>query len=212
MTDRLEDGWIDITRPVSGDTPVWPGDVPFSLSQRIDGGLVLSSITTTCHVGTHVDSPRHLDPVAQGVDCIPLRRVVGPAEVVMASAREGTIRVADLPDGWRPRSPRVLIRTDSHPLGAPIDSGFVALDPTTVHWLADHGVETIAIDVPSVDPFESSDLVAHKALVERGLTWIEDLWLGDVPQGRYLLVALPMLLVGADAAPVRAILNPLRDP
>ena len=41
------------------------------------------------------------------------------------------------------------------------------------------------------------------------MTWIEGLWLGEVEPGAYLLIALPMKLEGAEAAPVRAILKPL---
>jgi len=78
-----------------------------------------------------------------------------------------------------------------------------------VDWLADRGVELVGVDTPSVDVFSSKELPAHHALLERGMTWIEGLWLGSAEPGRYLMVALPILLKGADAAPVRAILKPI---
>ena len=202
-----EDSWIDISRPVSEDTPVWPGDVPFRLDRKLDGGTVLSSFETTCHVGTHVDAPLHLDPAGSGVDSIPMSRLVGAAEVVLASGAGRVVGVDDLPGGWSPQEKRILIRTDSHPLDAPIESGFRALGVEIVHWLADRGVEMIGVDVPSVDPFDADEMVAHRALLERGLTWIEGLWLGDAVPARYFLVALPILLVDAEAAPIRAILR-----
>jgi arylformamidase len=68
-------------------------------------------------------------------------------------------------------------------------------------------VVLVGIDTPSVDPFSSDDLPAHRALLERGMTWIEGLWLGGVVAGRYQLVALPMAIVGADAAPARVALR-----
>jgi arylformamidase len=83
----------------------------------------------------------------------------------------------------------VLLRTDSHPLGAPIGPGFAAIDARLVHWLADRGVLLVGIDTPSVDPFDSHGLPAHRALAARGITWIEGLWLGGVAAGRYELVA-----------------------
>ena len=76
-------------------------------------------------------------------------------------------------------------------------------------WLADRGVELVGVDTPSVDVFSSKELPAHHALLERGMTWIEGLWLRNAEPGHYLLVALPMLLQGAEAAPVRAILKPV---
>ena len=205
----FEGRWVDITRPISEVTPVWPGDVPFRLDRKIDGDMVLSSFTTTCHVGTHVDAPLHLDTGASGVDSIPMSRMVGIAEVVTAGGDGRVIGTDDLPDDWSPAAKRVLIRTDSQPLDAAIAGGFRALGAEVVHWLADRDVELIGVDVPSVDIFEADELVAHRALMERGLTWIEGLWLGDVEPGRYFMVALPMLLVDTEAAPVRAILRPL---
>jgi arylformamidase len=101
------------------------------------------------------------------------------------------------------------LRSDSYPIDAAIKNGFSGLSAELAHWLADRGVSLVGVDTPSVDVFSSEDLPAHHALLARGLTWIEGLWLGDAEPGRYLLVALPILLEGAEAAPVRAILKPL---
>ena len=78
-----------------------------------------------------------------------------------------------------------------------------------MRWLSDCKVELVGVDNPSVDVFTSKELPAHHALLEPGMTWIEGLWLGNAEPGCYLMVALPMLLEGAEAAPVRAILKPL---
>lgn len=206
---RFGDSWIDITRPLSRSTPVWPGDVPFTLDQSVDEGMILSSFQTTCHVGTHVDAPRHLDAAASGVDSIPLSRLVGVADVVAATGTGPIVSIDDLPHGWVPAAKRVLIRTDSQPLGAAIEGGFRALGTEAVYWLADRGVELVGVDVPSVDSFDADELTSHRALMQCGMTWIEGLWLGTVEPARYFLVALPMLLVGAEAAPVRALLHPI---
>jgi arylformamidase len=202
--------WIDISRPVRRTTPVWPGDRPFVLSQRREPGFVLSSFETTCHIGTHVDAPLHLDTAAAAIETIPIGRCVGPADLVRIAGVGRALTPADLPGGWVPRSPRVLLRTDSSPLDQAIGPGFAGLSGELVHWLADRGVELGGIDTPSVDVFESQDLPAHHALLERGLTWIEGLWLAEAEPGRYFLAALPMLLEGAEAAPARAVITPLR--
>ena len=46
-------------------------------------------------------------------------------------------------------------------------------------------------------------------LRRRGLRVLESLCLDDVPEGDYELIALPLKLVTADAAPVRAVLREL---
>lgn len=217
MTDRTDrrdapprgDGaWIDITRPLRQSTPVWPGDRAFVLRQQREAGFVLSSFETTCHIGTHIDAPLHLG-AGPSVEKVPIGRLVGPAEVVRVEGPGLVVTPAFLAPGWEPRSSRVLVRTDSFPLDREIGPGFTALSAELVHWLADRGVELVGIDTPSVDLFESEDIPAHRALLERGLTWIEGLWLKDVEPGAYSLAALPMLLEGAEAAPVRAVLGPL---
>jgi arylformamidase len=201
------DGWVDISRPLTVQTPVWPGDRGFELRQDEIGDLLVSAVATTCHVGTHVDAPLHLGPTGIAVHEIPLGRFLGPAEVVRLPTGCGAAGCRDLPLGWIPRHPRVLLRTDSHGVDSPIVDGFSATSAEMVNWLADHGVSTLGIDTPSVDVFSSTELEAHHALVRRGMTWIEGLNLEGVEAGCYTLVALPMPLRGIEAAPVRALLK-----
>ena len=209
LLEEFTTGWIDASRPLRSSTPVWPGDRPFELNQSREDGFVLSSVSTTCHVGTHVDAPLHLDPAGHGVDGVGLERCVGPAEVVRVPASRRAATPEELPSGWAPSTARVLFRSDSYPIDATIEDGFSGLSAELVHWLADRGVSLVGVDTPSVDVFSSENLPAHHALLARGMTWIEGLWLGDAEPGRYLLVSLPLFLEGAEAAPVRAILNPL---
>lgn len=84
--ELFSEGWIDASRPLHAATPVWPGDRPFKLDQTREESFVLSSFSTTCHVGTHVDAPLHLDPSAQSVEALRLERCVGLCEVVRIPA------------------------------------------------------------------------------------------------------------------------------
>ncbi len=205
----LEGGWRDVSRPLSESTPVWPGDRPVRLHTLREEWGVLSWFEATCHAGTHLDAPMHVDPKAASLEDVPVARLVGRAEVISVTGAAGAIGPMDLPDGWSPRATRLLLRTDSCPLGARPERGFTALAPELVPWLAERGVELVGIDTPSVDPFVSEDLPAHHALVAAGLTWIENLLLDGVEDGLYLLIALPLRLVGAEASPVRALVKRL---
>ncbi|MCG6961933.1 MAG: cyclase family protein [Acidobacteria bacterium] len=203
------DRWLDISRPLAPGIPVWPGDRPFELEQKRANGMVLSAISTTCHVGTHVDADLHMEGAGAAVESIPLERLVGPAEVVRATGRPRRVGFEHLPAGWTPAAPRILVRTDSHPADArTVGAGLSGLAVELVHGLADRGVVLVGIDSPSVDPFDSTDPESHHALALRTMTWIEGLLLEAVEPGLYDLVALPMPLVGAEASPVRAILRP----
>jgi len=208
-SDAHSSRWIDISRPISPQISVWPGDLPFELHRTVDGEMVVSRFATTCHVGTHVDAPLHLDPSAGAVESIPLERLIGRAEIIRVAPLGELVDRDRLPAGWSPGARRLLIRTDSHPLDAPISEGFAGLDPSLVEWLADFGVELVGIDTPSVDPFGAEPLCAHQALLARGMTWLEGLYLDGVDAGEYEMVALPLLLVGADAAPTRVVVRRL---
>jgi arylformamidase len=207
--ESFSEGWIDASRPLRPSTPVWSFDRPFELEQKREHGFVLSSFSTTCHIGTHIDAPLHIDEAAAGVETLRLERLVGLGEVVFIPDHGGAVTPEELPRGWQPSTSKVLFRSDSYPIDAAIDGGFSALSAELVHWLGDRRVELVGVDTPSVDVFTSEELPAHHALLARGMTWIEGLWLGDAKPGPYLIVALPILLEGAEAAPVRAILKSL---
>jgi arylformamidase len=79
--------------------------------------------------------------------------------------------------------------------------------PELPAWLAERGIILIGLDVPSVDALDSKDLPNHHALGSRNIAILESVNLVDVPAGIYELSALPLKIVGADGAPVRAILT-----
>lgn len=115
------------------------------------------------------------------------------------------MRPSDLPSDLG--APRLLVRTDTFTDPDHFREDFAALHPDLVASCADRGVRLIGIDTPSVDPFSSKDLPAHRAFLARDLAILEGLVLANVPDGLYELIALPLRLDGFDASPVRAILR-----
>ncbi|MBM4002773.1 MAG: hypothetical protein FJ295_05715 [Planctomycetes bacterium] len=106
----------DISRPVSDSTPVWPGDQPFSLrwTMRQDRGATVNvgQVTSTLHLGTHVDAPLHFDSDAPGIDQLLTEVYVGTAQVVNVSGKSH-IGVDDLKLPAHGPVGRLLLRTDS---------------------------------------------------------------------------------------------------
>jgi arylformamidase len=78
-----------------------------------------------------------------------------------------------------------------------------------IEHLAGLGYKLIGLDSPSVDAFDSKDLPSHHALRKHGLVNLEHLYLRDVADGDYELIALPLKLDLACGSPVRAILRSL---
>ncbi|GAC1451683.1 MAG: arylformamidase [Isosphaeraceae bacterium] len=202
----------DITPPITEALKVWPGDTPPTREMRFDmrlgANLTLSTLHATVHLGAHADGPCHYGVDAPGVDARPLDIYLGPCQVIEARVPRGAcVTIDDLKTPIR--SPRLLVRTGTFPDPTVFHEDFGSLDPSLVEILHEKGVRLIGIDTPSVDPFDSAALPAHRVFLKNDMAILEGLDLSGVPEGFYELIALPLKLVGFDASPVRAILRTL---
>ncbi|HZC34416.1 MAG TPA: cyclase family protein [Chthoniobacterales bacterium] len=196
---------IDISRPTGPVTAHWPGDTPFELTFPVSRGkgdfITVGTVRMSTHFGTHLDAPMHFADSPITIDRVPLPILCGTALVVEASGGTEIVlpNQLDLPQ-------RVLFRTGAWPNHGRFPRQIPTLALATVEKLALASVQLVGIDLPSVDQLESKDLPIHHALLQAGIYILESLWLEAVWPGTYQLVALPIKLVGADAAPVRAVL------
>ena len=202
----------DITRKVTSTLPVWPGDMPFTptpVTRMAEGALVnLTTLTMTAHIGSHADAYYHY--IADGADIaqMPLDIYIGPARLVTVSRRDGPLAPDEVGDIAGVQ--RLLIRSHVSDLDEVWPDQFPYLSVALVEWLAEAGVRLVGLDSPSVDALESEDLPCHHALFRRGMVNLEGLYLRDVPDGDYELIALPLRLEGVCGSPVRAILRELQ--
>lgn len=200
---------LDISVALADGTEPWPGDAPFELSwsgRIADGDSVnVAAIRSSVHNGTHVDAPLHVTERGAAVDALDLAAFVGPAVVL---DREAVVRSsADELAGRIRHGDRVLLASGRRDFRRfPADVAGVPV--RTVEALAELGVPLVGTDEPSLDPVDSEGLPAHRACVRHRIVILENLVLHRVEPGRYDLVALPLRLEGADAAPVRAVLFP----
>jgi arylformamidase len=170
--------------------------------------LTLSSLHATVHLGAHTDAPSHYGADAPSIEqrnveiylgpCQVMRVAVGRAERIMPAALSGP-----------PLAARILFATGTFPDPTEFNEDFAALSPELVDHLHAGGVRLVGLDTPSLDPFASKDLPAHKACLRHDIAILEGVVLDGVPVGIYELIALPLRLVGYDGSPVRAILRDL---
>jgi arylformamidase len=158
------------------------------------------------HTGTHTDAPYHFDDEGTAADALDLHPFIGPARVIALTDR-AQLRREDLEPFDLSDTPRVLLRTDSWTDHSRFPTSIPVMDEDVPAWLHHHGVVLVGVDVPSVDHLDSKTLPNHHALGAYGITILEGLDLLSVPACRYELLALPLKLVGADGAPVRAVLR-----
>ena len=203
----------DISLTISNDLPVWPGDTPISLVRNNDmqqGGLyTLSQLTSTVHVGSHLDAPRHFVRDGHGVDQIDLDKLIGPCQVIhlpqVNSIDAATLAQVNLPANTK----RLLIRTRNSEYWAHGDNtfhtDFVAIEPSGADWIVQHGIQLVGVDYLSVGAYEGG-IPTHEILLSNGVVPVEGLDLSHIEPGEYQLMCLPLKLQDCDGAPVRAVL------
>jgi arylformamidase len=161
------------------------------------------------HSGTHVESALHFLDGGDPLDVVGLGAFVGPAYVrhVPGTALVGPSELEPLPVGVE----RVLLRTDNSDRGwqhAPFRQDYVALSAEGAQWIADRNIRLVGIDSLSIQRWGDGP-ETHRILMRAGVMILEGLDLSSIEQGAYRLTCLPLSLAGAEASPVRAILEVL---
>lgn len=202
--------WIDISQPLQNGIAEWPGDTPFSYEvkyAKMDTGSVnIGKMTTSMHMGTHIDAPFHFDNDGLKVHELPIDLYIGRARVIDVTGVEsvGRKELEGIDFGG---AERILLKTGSRPDANVFPETFTVLRADIGSFLKERGVRLIGIDTPSVDPEDSKLLEAHHALNDNGVLILENIVLRAVEPGDYELIALPLPLRDADGSPVRAVLR-----
>jgi arylformamidase len=208
---------IEISVPVGEEMLTWGQAPQKTIVESFDTGHAcnVTRWLIGTHTGTHLDAPLHYTEGAETIDAAPVERFVGPARVLDLTAVEGDIHADDLrAAGLQAGDTRVLLKTrnsldgllyaDTRP------DTWVGLAPDAAQLLVLNDVELVGIDFLSIEPpTQSADWETHHILCDAGLSILEVIDLRDVEAGAYELVALPIPLVGAEAAPGRAFLRAL---
>lgn len=210
-TDRpLEDGWIDVTRPLEVGMPRWPGDPAFQLSSvsSIASGDAcnVTQLSMCVHTGTHIDAPIHFIRGGAGVEIAPLSALMGLARVIQCDDPVA-IRRAFLEEHQVQEHERLIIKT-STPFSSEFREDYVYIAQDAAKYLVQRRVRLIAVDTMSVGGFNNDMIETHEALLGGGVWIVENLDLGQVPAGRYEVICLHLNIPGCDGAPARVLVRP----
>jgi arylformamidase len=202
---------IDITQPLGSRSAAWPGDTPFEIDWTLHTGrgdnVTVSRVTFSPHTGTHADAPAHFDMDGPLTGAFELDAFLGPVRVVDARWAK-SVDISLLESAEAVGAPRLLVRAIPELRPEEFASEFAPLSPDAADALARSGLRLYGTDAPSIDPVQSASMSAHRVLGTAGIPIIENLDLSRAEPGDYDLVALPLRMVEAEAAPVRAVLLP----
>src|SRR5687767_838397 len=89
----------DISRTITSNLAVWPGDTPFSFKQVLEKqagqSVNLTTLTLSAHTGAHADAPWHYLESGEHPADLPLEKYVGTAHVASIVRLHGGIVPAD---------------------------------------------------------------------------------------------------------------------
>ncbi|MGB7788928.1 cyclase family protein [Methanoregula sp.] len=194
---------IDITRPLSGSTVVYPGDTPPVFTQHDQGQYLISDIRINSHSGTHIDAPVHYLKTGDTIDTIPLSHLVGPCRVLDVS-QSGVEISEPVIRGRVDGKSRILLKT-AFSTCTTFREDYPSLTHDAACYLIKKGVHCVGIDSFSIEAF-ICDGAVHRELLGHDCVIIELLDLSAVGEGDYIMAALPLRLSGLDGSPARVIL------
>ena len=186
---------IDISRDLFSVQP-YPGDPApkRDVVRRMDMGddCNLSGFYACCHSATHLDAPLHFIDGGDSVDRVDLSRCLGLCVVAEA---DGLLTGADIDRLPPMKEKRILLK----------GNGKAFLSQSAAFALAQAGFLLVGTDAQSIGA-PGGEAEPHRELLGAGIPILEGLDLSAVELGTYRLCALPLLLRGAEASPVRAVL------
>ena len=203
--------WIDITLTMSKEYPAWPGLMPFSIGSHTnmeDGDAYNAThIQMNSHFGTHIDAPLHFLPDGGAIEALPLDYLLGPCRVFELDCPRA-IGKKDLEGLDFGGVERVLFKTNNKRIlhDNVFHEDFVGIDASGARFLAEKGVKVVGVDYYSVALWDEA-VEVHQILLKKNVVLLEGVDLTHVEEGLYQLIALPMKIKGAEAAPARIILG-----
>ncbi|MHA1745088.1 MAG: cyclase family protein [Promethearchaeota archaeon] len=197
---------IDISRLISKDMLIYPGDAPFKVeyvAKAESGGWNLTKFSMGSHSGTHVDTPRHISNEGTTIASLDLTKCMGSCQVIDVSQIPfgGLILPKHLESFSIKYDDIILLKTKSSDLDSHIfREDFVSLSVEGAKYLKQIGVKTVGIDYLSI-----GDRATHEELLNNDIVVFENLSLVEVKAGSYQFIGLP-LKMDTEGAPARAIL------
>jgi arylformamidase len=156
---------FDITRILSEDTPVYPGDMRTAFSQQEYSWYRVSSLQMGSHAGTHIDAPSHCTGYSETIDRIPLDNLIGGCRVIDARSAGSTIGASFL-RGIMATAQRILLKTDCS-LSDRYPDEYPALSPDAARLLIEFNTLCFGTDAPSIESSGDEGTV-HRLLLGSG--------------------------------------------
>jgi kynurenine formamidase len=204
---------VDLSLGIFHGAPNYPA-LPFTevitTNTIANDHMNATKLVISTHGTTHLDAPAHFIEGGKTIEQLDLSKCIGPARVVDLTHKglKAPVDVGDLeahasvfvPDarvllrfGWDKVYPEPAYFSD-HP--------FLTIGAAT--WLASRQIAMLGMDSPTPTPTDWIEV--HKILLGAEIVIVEALaHLEQLPASEFFFMAAPLLILGREGAPVRAL-------
>lgn len=209
---------LDISMPISADMTVYKNRVENKPKLTVHRDFTSSSayesmLAMHMHTGTHIDAPLHMINDGGTIATVELNKLITWCKVLDLTHVDGGITHRDLKPKGIKDGDFVLLKTkNSYQDTFQVD--FVFLEKSGAVYLRDQKIKGVGIDALGIERSQPGH-ETHIALLNDQIVILEGLRLGQVDEGCYFLLAVPISITDTEAAPVRALLldsDPLEHP
>lgn len=199
--------FYDVSIQIKPGMIVYPGDPEPQIRSYTSIPMNETNLSLICfgsHIGSHVDTQKHIRNEGAGSAALSFDSLFGKCKVLDLTSVETEIHRTDLEEYSIQRGDIILLKTVNSLRGyEKFRRDYVYIEKEAAKYLVTLGVKTVGFDYISVEKF-GSDLTVHQLLLDN-LTLFEGLDLSKVPAGEYTFIGLP-LPIDCDGAPARVIL------
>jgi len=209
---------IDLSMTIEEGMRVFPGipEPAFTRTKTHDhNGIQATRLDMIVHAGTHADSPCHVIKDGKAISETSLDKLMGEGLVLNLKYKPpgSEITADDLKKcAGDIRKNDILIFNTGYENYSETDP-YCVVAPDAAHWLVDHEIKCLAVDMLSLDPIHSTNGKAskkthpsHHIILGAGIPLVESLInLDSLTKRRVFFCCLPLKISDSDAAPARAI-------
>lgn len=199
----------DISMKIKEDMPVYNGKEAKRPKIIVEHDFTSSSayesrLEMNMHTGTHLDRSLHMIPGGTKIDTLRLEQVITKCKVLDMSNCEDRVTSEDLKDKNITEDDFILLKTRNS-FEDILEGKFIYVDDSGAEFLRDRKIKGVGIDSLGIERSQPEH-PTHIKLLESDIVILEGLRLKDIEEGEYFLIAAPIYVPEAEAAPVRAIL------
>jgi kynurenine formamidase len=205
---------VDLSMPITSQTPVYPGDPkPHTepAATFAENGYHVSRLVLGSHTGTHVDAPFHFREDGAQIAEVPLTYFIGKGIVIDVTGKNDgeAITLNDVKHYLPQLEPGmiVLFHTGwSQYAGTERYFHHPYISINVIQAMLERGIRTFFIDALNIDPPDGSSFPAHEAITAaNGVIGENFTNFNQIDFANPYIIALPLYLPKGDGSPVRAV-------